>query len=138
MHAKPERVKPRRTLRRVKATISIGVALAAGLFLACQRAVQTTTQANDAGSGAPDRPDAPPPTDRDATLTPTVSATTSASEDSGPDATTDATATGATGGDAGERDGGAGLVRHDGGARRPAVDRREHRKGMPVPDNLLE
>jgi len=106
------KVKMRRIKRRLKAGVSIVIALAAGTFLACQkeepkdkpRPAPNPTTPEDANLPAPDRPDAG--ADGDAA-------------DGAFDADADA------GKDAGD-------------AARRAVDKREHKKGMPVKDNLLE
>lgn len=100
----------RRFRRRVKAAASIAIALAAGTFLACQRGLEHLQNASDAR--APD--DAQPPKTSNEPDTPAAIPTSTA------------------------------LVRaQDAGAggksiRDAAVDVNEHRKGMPVPDNLLE
>jgi hypothetical protein len=126
MHARPDKVRARRVRRRIKAALSIGVALAAGIFLACQKNA-APEKSEDAGEGEAARSDdaargATPPTSLD-----------------------DREAGGAEA--AVTSDASAGLVdaaKPDALAKRPAhprdaaVDRREHRKGMPVPDNLLE
>lgn len=119
MHAKPERVKRRRLARRMKAVASIGVAVAAGLFLACQRGVDKLVDAtrSEGGDAAGDM--AAPPAAIDAAPDAPVDAPVDAGVDAPADAKTDA------------------LAKHR-GPRDAAVDVREHRKGMPVPDNLLE
>jgi len=107
-----ERVRMRRFKRRLKATASLFLAAAAGTFLACvKRGDDRPAQApNPTTPEVPDRP-APP-------------------RDAGADRPRDAGA---------ESD----HARGDASARKPPkhapkVDRAEHRKGMPVKDNLLE
>lgn len=110
MHADPKLVSVRRWKRRLKAVASIAVAACAGVFLACGK----TTK---------------PPADAE------VDAST---EDATVDATIDATV------DSEVADAVVADVKSDalakprGGPRDAAIDVREHRKGMPVPDNLLE
>jgi hypothetical protein len=103
-----ERVRARRFKRRLKATASLLLAAAAGTFLACVKR-------------GDDRPaQAPNPT------TPEVPDRPAPPRDAGALVPRDA--------------GGADLVqlRHRSPKREPKVDREEHRKGMPVRDNLLE
>lgn len=110
MFVKSSDAKRRRLRRRMKAAASIAIALAAGTFLACQRGVEKLQNAIDAR--APD--DAAPPNEPIDANAPAPTVTSTA------------------------------LVRaQDAGAggksiRDAAVDVNEHRKGMPVPDNLLE
>jgi hypothetical protein len=106
--AKRELVRKRRMKRRLKAAASIVVALAAGTFLACQRGVETARQVIDAGRSA-ERDGHEAATNED-------DATALVVKDAKPNA----------------------MVKYEGGARDAAVDVKEHRKGMPVPDNLLE
>ena len=104
-----ERVRLRRLKRRLKATASLLLAAAAGTFLACvKRGDDRPAQAPNPTT--PEVPDRPAPP-RDA-------------------------------GAPGQRDAGA-VDRSQDRRRAPLkhgskVDREEHRKGMPVPDNLLE
>lgn len=129
MHAKPDMVRIRRLKRQLKAAASIGIALAAGVFLACQRSVTDKTHDAEAPDGAE-------------AAKPVVDIALDAS---GEDAARDGART--EGADASsQRDATAELDagKPDALAKRPAardastVDKREHRKGMPVPDNLLE
>src|SRR5579871_2508803 len=108
-----ERVRLRRLKRRLKAGASLLIAAAAGTFLACARRGddRPATAPNPTTSEIPNRP-APP---RDAA----------------------AGGGGHPGGDGGTDAGGA-LQRRTAPRPHPKVDRTEHRKGMPVPDNLLE
>jgi hypothetical protein len=112
----------RRARRKIKAAVSIGLALAAGTFLACQRGVDSVQRAIDAarsddalddaqadlsrsGAAPPTPPSlAPSASQPDARTTPTTALTTSTSPK----------------------------------AKDASVDVHEHRKGMPVRDNLLE
>jgi hypothetical protein len=115
MFSHPGMTKKRRLRRRLKAVASIAVAIAAGTFLACQRAASTLVEAPAEGS-PPEAGPAP------------VTASSGIEVLDGslvPDAALVADA------------------RIDTVAVRPrprdaAVDVNEHRKGMPVPDNLLE
>jgi hypothetical protein len=136
MFADPRKVRVRRLKRRIKAGASIVVALAAGLFLACK--------GDEKPPPSPSGPDArsgPLPAPREA----------GAAERLGTDARTagsdmpkDAVAPGDGGGaDARGAEGGgtsSAVVVRDGGidSKKPQVDREQHRKGMPVHDNLIE
>ena len=125
MYAKAERVGRRRLKRRLKAAVSIGVAVAAGTFLACQKQVSKFTDKPSEGPKSSDQP----------VEVPGPAATTDRNElDSAPDAAA-----------AGEPDAaptvsGRPALPPSPSARdaAPRVDRKEHRKGMPVRDNLLE
>lgn len=108
MFAKPEQVGPRRLRRRLKAAASIAVALAAGVFLACHRGVEEVKDAIKATRDAPD------------------------AEDVGLDADADAGADVASGPMSDS------IAIYVPASTDAAVDTREHKKGMPVPDNLLE
>jgi hypothetical protein len=115
------KVRIRRLKRRLKAAVSVAIALAAGTYIACK------------GDDAARRPAVPPnPTTDEVSNLP-------APRDAGADGATDASvdASGDASGDAASADATA-LVRRDAGAKDGGVDRTEHRKGMPVPDNLLE
>jgi hypothetical protein len=125
MFAKGELVARRRLKRQLKAVASIAVALAAGTFLACQRGAEHLKEMVDAARGA-DK-EAAVPDAGDATTT-TGEAQVTAPIDGGPDGAEAASDTGAA--DAGPHDAAA--------QKRPTVDMKEHRKGMPVRDNLLE
>jgi hypothetical protein len=118
MFADPKKVSARRLRRRLKAGVSVGLALVAGAFLACK------------GGGYPQEEASP----------------------MGPDARggpqkggEDGSSTSPDGGLANDSlDGASTALVLDGGkdrgtdARAPTVDKQEHRKGMPVRDNLLE
>jgi hypothetical protein len=108
-------VRLRRLKRRLKAGASLLIAAAAGTFLACAKRGddRPATAPNPTTSEIPNRP-APP---RDA-----------------------AAASGAAlvGPRDGGTDAGGALQRRSAPRSHPKVDRTEHRKGMPVPDNLLE
>jgi hypothetical protein len=125
---KQKLVDKRRARRKLKAAVSIGLALAAGAFLACQRGVVEVQKAVDAARG--DSPDS--------------SATSDPTEDAGiivTDAGGDAAGGDAAGGAAldGPVDARANaLSKRAPDKKDAAVDIHEHRKGMPVRDNLLE
>ncbi len=111
MFVKPSDAKKRRFRRRIKAAASIAVALAAGTFLACQRGVQTIQNAIDASSEKDAEGDSNSPSPVDASGSTAMVLVTDAGKDA------------------------------EARARKlkdAAVDVNEHRKGMPVPDNLLE
>jgi hypothetical protein len=112
MFADRDRVRARRRKRRLKAAASILVAVAAGTFLACQRGVETARLLIDASREAGDDARTSEGADgaRDADGAPLAVA------DARPDA----------------------LARSTASPRDATVDVNEHRKGMPVPDNLLE
>ena len=129
MFADPRKVAARRIRRQLKAGASIVLALAAGAFLACkgERAPDPPSPYGpDARSGPGARRDSDERSD--AATAEAVNADGSAKAD---DATTGATATTALV----VRDAGTAAARD---ARAPHVDKNEHRKGMPVRDNLLE
>lgn len=121
MYAKPEKVRARRAKRRLKAVASIAVALCAGVFLACVKKPDVDAGASDANvpldptgvDGAREAHGERDATQEDAAM---IVASADGSADAKPDA----------------------LVKRQPGPRDAAVDVREHRKGMPVPDNLLE
>ena len=120
MFAKPEQVRGRRLRRRLKAAASIVVALAAGAFLACHRGVEEVKQAVDAARGK-------------------ASDGSGLKTDAGIDASYDGGADGTDGGADGAADGKSdAIAKYDAPRTDAAVDVGEHRKGMPVPDNLLE
>jgi hypothetical protein len=123
MFANPRKNRARRIKRQLKAGASILLALAAGTFLACKGKRE---------------PDAPSPYGPDARSGPGArQGVDGPARDrlQGDAGTTDHAAadSGATGAALALRDAGAA---HD--ARAPHVDKKEHRKGMPVRDNLLE
>ncbi len=120
MFAKRDQVGPRRVRRRLKAAASIVVALAAGTFLACQRGMETAKQVLDASRGDTDARDTGP-------------------QDTGAvDAARDAAAAGPTDASMVLADAKTDALVKRAAPHDAAVDTREHRKGMPVPDNLLE
>jgi hypothetical protein len=110
------KVRIRRLKRRLKAAVSLAIAAAAGTYIACDSGVRPQNQ-----------PAAPNPT------TPEI-ANLPAARDAGADAAIDAAADAAVDAPA---DAPKALVRRDATVD-AKVDREEHRKGMPVPDNLLE
>jgi hypothetical protein len=123
MFADPNKVRVRRIKRQLKAGASILVALAAGAFLACK------------GERAPDAP-SPYGPDARGGPGPRRQGGSEQEDEAPPDAAAVASKEGGETGTA--------LVVHDAApdaprdARAPHVDKNEHRKGMPVRDNLLE
>lgn len=115
----------RRWMRRVKAVASIGLAVAAGTFLACTRREQPPDK-------SPPAPPAPTPSAKQ--LPAPDAAETAPSADAGADATAADAADDAT------TDAAQAIVPapKPKPPAKPKVDRKQHRKGMPVPDNLLE
>ncbi len=126
----------RRVKRQLKAGASIVLALAAGAFLACQR-TQPTPERSPMGPDARSGPapaDASPDAVREAPHDAAHDAAHDTAHDTADDVAHDASALAV---DA-SHDAGA-MVRHDPShARRHRVDRDEHRRGLPVLDNLLE
>jgi hypothetical protein len=125
MFADPKKVAGRRLKRRLKAGASVALALVAGAFLVCK------------GGGAPNEGS---PQGPDARPGPDASGNARAGTASAPaQAAPASTALVAGPADAGTS---TALVVADAGAaphpRAPKVDKQEHRKGMPVKDNLLE
>lgn len=129
MFADPKKVAGRRLRRRLKAGASIALALVAGAFLACKGG----NQPQEASPTGPDARGPQPPNAHDVDGASGADGVPAAAGDGGADASTDA-----------GTDASTALVVVDGGkdagphARAPKVDKREHRKGMPVRDNLLE
>ena len=108
------RVTIRRWKRRFKAAVSIALAAAAGTFIACD------------GRERPPHAPAPNPTTPEISNLPAAPADRDAAVDAAADAAADASSDAPTA-----------IVRRDAGVD-AKVDREQHRKGMPVPDNLLE
>ena len=105
-------VRIRRIKRRLKAALSLAIAAAAGTYIACD-------------SGEKPRPPQPVPPNPTTDAITNLPAPADAAVDAAPvDASPPADA--------------RALVRRDAGVDAKKVDREEHRKGMPVPDNLLE
>jgi hypothetical protein len=136
MHAKPEKIRVRRLKRQVKAALSIGVALAAGVFLACQKTVSDKIEDARSADDAWKVNEPPPNGDKsviDVTLVDAAGTTPNIVAPPDAEATLAPLPSDAGG-------------KADALAKRPVpttkdggkVDKREHRKGMPVPDNLLE
>jgi hypothetical protein len=134
MFADPKKSAARRIKRRLKAGASILVAIAAGAFLACQRGGGGAVGENP---GGPDARNGPHEGENQG----------AGVEDGGATDAGDGGEAALTMRDAGPEDagdgGGAALVVRDAGddagdAGKRKVDREEHRKGMPVRDNLLE
>ena len=111
------KVAVRRMKRRLKAAASIGLALMAGAFLAC-----TPNKQNKEKSRLPVPPN---PTTPSVGAVPSYAPSASAGAPSPTLAGSNASSTAIVP---------AAQTPHKG----PSIDRQEHRKGMPVPDNLLE
>jgi type IV secretory pathway VirB10-like protein len=127
----------RRVKRQMKAGASIVLAVAAGAFLACQRNVARVIERSPMGPDARSGPH--PSAPQDASPAPVVDA--SAAPDDAPPPPTDTPATDAPTVDARTaRDAGTLAVRDASTHHhRPHhVDVDEHRRGLPVIDNLLE
>jgi hypothetical protein len=105
--------------RRLKAAASIGLAIIAGVFLAC-----TPTKQGKEKARVPVPPN--PMTPSAGAVPSTASSTKAASADS------------AGGGSSVSAGSTAVTPAVKGPHKAPSVDKQEHRKGMPVPDNLLE
>lgn len=145
MFADPKKVDARRLRRRLKASAAVALAFVAGAFLACKG--DNTSEQPPSPSG-PDARSGPgsrvtedagnaDATNAIATEPTPFDAGTDALEDGADDAPNDALAVR----DAGT-DGSAALVVQprspQTAPKAPRVDKTEHRKGMPVRDNLLE
>jgi hypothetical protein len=116
MHADPKQVAARRWKRRLKAAGSLALAALAGAFVACQRGVQSFQEATaPAITPAPERSDAAAETTSPADATPIVA-----------DARADSLAVVPS------------PSTRDAGADAYVMDAREHRKGLPVPDYIVE
>ncbi|MBK7399720.1 MAG: hypothetical protein IPJ34_26570 [Myxococcales bacterium] len=114
MFAKKSVVARRRLARRLKAAASIGLAVAAGTFVACKQKADEIMKALDDARGDVGEPEAAaPPASGPATDAGDAAMTTTKPSSS------------------------AMVVAKDAGPA-PAFDAKEHKKGMPVPDNLLE
>ncbi|WP_437279771.1 hypothetical protein WME90_04215 [Sorangium sp. So ce375] len=154
MFADPKKVGLRRLKRRLKAGASIAIAMAAGVFLACKGGASdpgASPSGPDARTG-PERKGAAGGSSGQGAPAPTSGAVSDGASDAGDDL--DATAPADA--DAGQailvRDADASADAGASGAmvvpsakpstgvkpRTPHVDKEEHRKGMPVRDNLLE
>ena len=122
MFADPKKRRVRRWKRQLKASASILLALAAGAFLACQK---------DAGGPTGKNPGGP---DARSGKEPESDAAVDAAEpgDAAPEAAAEPRDAAA--------ESSAMVVRGDAGdaGKAPHVDKKEHRSGMPVHDNLLE
>jgi hypothetical protein len=129
MFADPKKAELRRLKRRLKAGASIVLALAAGAFLACQKEEGGPVGTNPGGPDA--RGGSDEPRLRDAADAAEAGQTEGARDAGAADA------------EAGPGDGGEDAEAGPGDAGADAgkglrVDKKEHRKGMPVRDNLLE
>jgi hypothetical protein len=111
MFAKESLVAKRRLARRLKAAASIAIALAAGTFLACKQKADEIKKAIDSARGDEDA-------GAGANTNPERDSGVVVQVDTGPDTTA--------------------LAKMDAAPDAHVVDVKEHKKGMPVPDNLLE
>jgi hypothetical protein len=153
MFADPKKVDARRLRRRLKAGAAVALAMVAGAFLACKgdnnpaeppspsgpdaRSGPGSRVAEDAGNADAMNTIAVDPTSQDAGNDASDDAHNDASDDAPDDAPNDALAVR----DAAADGAGALVVRPRSPAtapKTPRVDKTEHRKGMPVRDNLLE
>jgi hypothetical protein len=125
MFAKPERTRVRSVKRKLKAAASILVALAAGTFLACRREEPAHQQAQPGGR------DATPDGGSTATAASATAAPPGEPSAAAPSATASAPASPSAASS-------AIVSAKPKTPPPPTVDKREHRKGMPVRDNLLE
>ncbi|WP_437865331.1 hypothetical protein [Sorangium sp. So ce363] len=154
MFADPKKVGLRRLKRRLKAGASIAIAMAAGAFLACKGGASdpgASPSGPDARTGPDGRGAAGRSSGQSAPAPPSGSVSGGAS-DGGDGMGATAPADAETGEAIVVRDAGAPADAGAGGAmmvpsgkpaagvkpRAPHVDKEEHRKGMPVRDNLLE
>ena len=139
MFADPKKVDVRRLRRRLKAGAAVALAVVAGAFLACKGEDKPAEPPSPSGPDARSGPGSRVQEDAgnaDAAVNEAdagVDADKDAADDAANDAlaVTDAAADGSTG--LAVRDAGA-----DAAAKARRVDKHEHRKGMPVRDNLLE
>jgi hypothetical protein len=143
MFADPKKVDVRRLRRRLKAGAAVALAMVAGAFLACKGEDKPAEPPSPSGPDARSGPGSRIQDDAgnaDAAQNEAdagVDAAKDGAEDASNDAPNDALAVT----DAAV-DGSTGLAVRDAGADAAAkarrVDKHEHRKGMPVRDNLLE
>jgi hypothetical protein len=116
MHADPKQVAARRWKRRLKAAGSLALAALAGAFVACQRGVQSFQEATaPAITPAPEKGDAATDTTGLASPAPLLA-----------DARADSLAVVPS------------PSARDAGADAYVMDAKEHRKGLPVPDYIVE
>lgn len=139
MFADPKKVNARRLRRHLKAGAAVALAMVAGAFLACKG------ESNQVEPPSPSGPDARSgPGSRSTEDAGTIDATNDVA-DAADDVTNDApndAANDALAVTDGSADASTTLAVRDAGADAAAktrrVDKHEHRKGMPVRDNLLE
>lgn len=122
----------RRVKRTMKAGASIALALAAGAFLACQRVVVRNEAQSPMGPDARRGPPPSPSADAVADVATVADAAADAATDAGAD-TEDAQGMVVASDAPGDI-----VVRSPPRGPRHHVDRDEHRRGLPVIDNLLE
>lgn len=139
MFADPKEVKNRRLRRRLKAGAAVALAMVAGAFLACKGEEKAPEPPSPSGPDARSGPGTKTAVAEDAGVdAANDTADMDAAADAEIDASSDAPSDAIIVADA-SADGSAGLaVRKPSAPKKPLVDKREHRKGMPVRDNLLE
>lgn len=143
MFADPKKVDGRRLRRRLKASAAVALAVVAGAFLACKGESNQAEPASPTGPDARSGPGPRPAESAAQAATTTVIANAApdagidAESDAGADAADDAPNDALTVADA-AADASKGLVVRPATPKTHQVDKREHRKGMPVRDNLLE
>lgn len=116
----------RRYTRYLKASAAIALSLVAGTFLACQREKPAGRPTPAPNPTTPEVSNLPAPPNADASGGNATEATASGG-----------TQTGATGA-GGSQTGATGSGSTSTGDKHNQVDKHEHRKGMPVRDNLVE
>ncbi len=144
MFADPKKVDVRRLRRRLKAGAAVALAMVAGAFLACKGEDKPAEPPSPSGPDARSGPGSRVVEDAggvDAANETAVDTAEDAANDSAGDAPNDAPNDALAVMDAAP-DGATKLTVRDAGkdaaAKAPRVDKHEHRKGMPVRDNLLE
>lgn len=140
MFADPKEVKGRRLRRRLKAGAAVALAMVAGAFLACKGEEKAPEPPSPSGPDARSGPGTKTAVAEDAGFVDATNDTAEvdAAADGDMDASSDAPSDAIVVTDA-SADGSTGLaVRKPSAPKKPLVDKREHRKGMPVRDNLLE
>jgi hypothetical protein len=119
-------VRSRRLKRRLKAAASLSLALGAGLFISCQRLLGADEEEEEPQKGAPaSSQEAKPPASEASSApvsSPSSTPATSPSSELVPASQSSATSPASTRSE----------------DRKGKVSIKKHRKGMPVPDNLLE
>lgn len=141
MFADPKKVDGRRLRRRLKASAAVALAMVAGAFLACKG---ESNQAEPPSPSGPDARSGPGPRPAESAAQPVATVAEVApdagndADDAGnADAAADAPNDALVPTDA-AADASKGLVVRPATPKTHTVDKHEHRKGMPVRDNLLE